>query len=183
LFIYLDSLDELVHKSNLKLSIGTDRIFAPEHAEIFDYLESVGRLSDFGLRERGPHWYNATNCGAASVDSLRYFMYDKLSKTGSANLRILKEPYVISPGIAWIARRKNLYSQDLDIVMGRMAEFGILKKIKSKFVRDEVKIKQVAPLEPLNPEHFLLPFVWLIAGLVASCIAFALEIFWTKIKK
>ena len=40
--------------------------------------ESVGRLSDFGLRERGPHWYNATNCGAASVDSVRIFSISNL---------------------------------------------------------------------------------------------------------
>ena len=34
----LESLDELVHQSNLKLSIGNERIFAPEHAEVYDYL-------------------------------------------------------------------------------------------------------------------------------------------------
>ena len=34
----LDSLEELVQDSNMKLTIGTERLFAPEFAATYDYL-------------------------------------------------------------------------------------------------------------------------------------------------
>merc|ERR1740128_1476698 len=100
-----------------------------------------------------------------------------LVKYGKQNYLVSPESYSGTESMAlWVVRRKNLYSDELFRQMVNMVEYGIFKQIKSHFVRDKVNIKQEAPLEPLNLEHFVLPLIMLATGLSVSALVFALEL-------
>merc|ERR1740128_38609 len=107
---------------------------------------------------------------------LQKIVNQNLVKYGKPKYWISPESYSGSSSTAiWIARRKNVYSDELYRQMVNMVEFGIFKQIKSHFLRDKVTIKQEAPLEPLSLEHFVLPLIMLATCLSVSALVFALE--------
>ncbi|XP_023340242.1 uncharacterized protein LOC111710393 [Eurytemora carolleeae] len=172
----IDSLDDLVYKSNLILTIASDRQWAPENEKYYKTLEELGRLNEVG-GANDYRYANRTHCTAHTTISAEDGVHRNLVDFGKPIIRLGRVPYIFDDeGTCFACRRKNNFCEELDKTFILAQEFGIFKKIKLQFIRISEEQKTPAPTNSLVLEHFLLPFIILLGGIIISFIIFILEL-------
>ncbi|XP_023328346.1 uncharacterized protein LOC111701333 [Eurytemora carolleeae] len=172
----IESMDDLVYKSNLILTLASDRQWAPENENYYKTLEGLGRLNEVGGANDYRH-ANKTHCSAHTASSAQYGVYRNLVDFGEPIVRIGKVAYIYGgEGISFACRKKNNFCEELEEKFRLAGEFGIFKKIKSMFIRISREMKTQTPPSALGLEHFLLAYIILLSGISVSCIVFIMEL-------
>ncbi|XP_023331207.1 uncharacterized protein LOC111703492 isoform X2 [Eurytemora carolleeae] len=171
----IESLEDLVYKSNLILTIASDRQWALENEKYYRTLEELGRLNDVG-GANDFKYANKTHCAAHIIATSEDGISRNRVDYGEPIVRIGKVPYIYDEGISFACRKKNNFCEELENKFILAVELGIFKKIESQFIRISKAQKIQTPANSLALEHFLLPSIILLGGILISFLVFILEL-------